>query len=155
MTSTHRFIAVAASAATLFLTLTAAPLRAVAQEHVQQAGEFTVLASTVSAADLPDAMRKKYAIRKGRGTGVLNVTVQRKSDGVQRNVAAKVDVQARNLLGVETEVKLREIVANDQVSYLGVYRFPPSEVLDFRVIARPQGAPQPITLEFRHTLGER
>ncbi|MGE1125620.1 DUF4426 domain-containing protein, partial [Pseudomonas zeae] len=88
-------------------------------------------------------------------TAVLNVTVQQRVDGTERNVPARLDVSARSLSGVQTTVEMREFVANDLVSYMGSYPFLPREVIDFRVTAYPQGTGEAITLSFRDRLGRR
>ena len=102
-------------------------------------------------------MLEEYGISSTGNTAVLNVTVQKQADGRPRNVPAQVQVQvqARNLLGVETSVDMRRVVANDHVSYLGVYSFLPRQVLDFEISAHPEGAAEPITLQFRDRLGQR
>lgn len=126
-----------------------------AQAHVETRGDYVLGASTVSAANLPDTVREQHGIPVDPNTAVLNVTVQRKADGVLRNVPARLDVRARNLYGVETGVDMREVVANDLVSYMGTYRFLPREVLDFQITAPPEAAQQAITLQFRDRLGRR
>ena len=153
MTFTTRSITTAAAtAAFAACVLTAAP-RAAAQAHVQESGEYVLRASTVSAENLPQAMREKYGISTDRNTAVLNITVQRKTGGAAHNVTARLEVSARNLAGLETSVDMREVVANDLVSYMGAYSFLPREVLDFRITAHPLENQQAITLEFRDRLG--
>lgn len=132
-----------------------ASLSAPAQPHVHESGDHLLRASTVSAETLPPAMRKQHAIPLDPHTAVLNVTVQRQVDGTRRNVPAAVEVHARNLLGVQTPVPMRETVANGMVSYLGVYRFQPRQALDFRIAARPAGSDERLVLEFRDRLGWR
>lgn len=151
--SFHSFTAAAATA--VLACLSAAASTAAAQAHVQTSGAYVIRASTVSADNLPSAMREEYGIPTARNTAVLNVTVQRKTDGAMRNVPARLDVQTRTLLGVESGVDMRTVVANDFVSYLGTYHFLPREVLDFRITAHPEGSQQAITLEFRDRLGHR
>jgi hypothetical protein len=144
-----------ATACLLLAGLCAVAPPASAQAHVQTQGDYVMRVSTVSAANLPSAMLQEYGISSSANTAVLNVTVQQQAVGGPRNVPAQVQVQARNLLGVETSVDMRNVVANDFVSYLGVYNFLPREVLDFYVSAHPEGAAQPITLQFRDRLGQR
>jgi len=144
-----------AAATTVLVCLAVAALPSKAQPIVETSGNYVLRASTVSAANLPDAMRKKHGIPTASNTAVLNVTVQYTSDGVLRNIPARLEVRARNLLGVETGVDMRGVVANDMVSYMGSYRFLPREVLDFQITAYPEGVQRPITLQFRDRLGRR
>jgi hypothetical protein len=124
----------------LALGLALAPFTAWAQ--VQSEGDYVLRASTVSAAELTNAMRTEHNIPDPPHTAVLNVTVQRKSNGALLNIPARLDVRIRNLLGVETAVDMRPVVANELISYLGVYFFLPREVLDIQVTAQPEGAQQ-------------
>ena len=129
------------------------PLLAWAQPHVKEDGDYILWASTVSAQALPEAMRNKYGIPPGPGKGMLNVTVQRKLGGEVRNVPARIDVPAHDLMGIPTSVDLQQVSAQAMVSYLGVYDFLPREVLDFRILAWPQGSDSSIELAFTDRLG--
>jgi hypothetical protein len=147
---------IARLAVTAVLALLAATLQvAFAQSHIEERGDHVLRASTVSASNLPDAMREEHSIPTDPNTAVLNVVVQRKADGATRNVPARIEVEARNTLGAPTPVEMREVVANGMVSYLGVYSFLPREVLDFRITAQPKGSDETVTLEFRDRLGRR
>ena len=154
-TTTFRTVITTAALASAVLGLAFAAPPAAAQVHTQESGDLVVRASTSSAANLPDKMRQEHGIPTDPNTAVLNVTVQRKSNGAMRNVPARLEVRARNLYGVETSVSMKETAINDFVSYMGTYSFLPREVLDFRVVAYPAGAAQPITLEFRDRLGRQ
>jgi hypothetical protein len=144
-----------AAAAALLAGLSLAAFTAAAQPHVQTEGDYVIRASTVSATVLPRAMREQYGIPSTSNTAVLNITVQRKSNGALSNVPAELEVRARNLLGLETPVQMQTVVANDLVSHVGTYQFLPHEVLDFDITARPEGAEQAISLQFRDRLGGR
>ena len=145
----------AAWAVALAVGLSAAGPPAAAQAHVKNSGEYRIRASTTSAANLPLAMRQKHDIPSDPGTAVLNVTVLRNDAGTFHNVAAKLDVDVHDLLGARSTVDMREVVGDQRISYLGVYRLLPRAVLDFRITAQPEGTERTITLEFRDRLGRR
>lgn len=130
-----------------------APLLAWAQPHVKQDRDYILRGSTVSAQALPEAMRNKYGIPSGPGKGVLNVTVQRKLGGEVRNVPARIDVKAHDLMGILTSVDLQQVSTQVMVSYLGIYDFLPREVLTFRILAWPEGSNSSIELTFTDRLG--
>jgi Domain of unknown function (DUF4426) len=131
-----------------------AALTALAQPAEVREDKYVLRASTVAAQNLPQAMRDRHGIPDDPRAAVLNITLQRSDAGAPRNVAADVSVQARNLYGVKTDVQLRRVEADGQVSYLGVYHFLPREVLDFEIVARPEGAPNRLRLEFRDRLSK-
>ncbi|CAM5784016.1 DUF4426 domain-containing protein [Rhizobacter fulvus] len=147
--------ATAAAALALAACLSATAPPAAAQSHVKNSGDYRLRASTTSAANLPPAVREEHGIPTDPNTAVLNVTVQHQEGGAMRNVAARLEVQVHNLLGARSPVAMREVTANDRVSYMGTYRLLPREVLDFRVTAHPEGARRAITLQFRDRLGRR
>lgn len=132
-----------------------AALTALAQPSEVRQDGYVLRASTVAARNLPPSMREAHGIPDDPRAAVLNVTVQQQTDaGAPRNVAADVRVQARNLYGVTTDVQLRRVEAAGRVSYLGIYRFLPREVLDFVVVAQPVGTPISLRLEFRDRLAK-
>ncbi|MEO7335533.1 MAG: DUF4426 domain-containing protein [Caldimonas sp.] len=128
--------------------------QAQAQVHTASSGDYTLRASTVAAGNLPEAMRRLHGISTDPRTAVINVTVELKGSTAKSNVAADLKVEARNLYGIKTEVAMREVAANGQLSYLGVYDFLPREVLDFTVVAQPNGARSELRLQFRDRLIE-
>ena len=155
-------IPAAATAVLWGLSVAATPSQA--QSHVEASGNYVLRASTASTArlsdvsdvsDVSDAMHEEHGIRTASYTAVLNVTVLHASGGVLRNMPARVQVSARNMLGAEAGVDMREVAADNMVSYLGTYRLLPREVLDFQITAYPEGAHQAITLQFRDRLGWR
>ena len=124
-----------------------------AQAHQKTVGDLTLRASTVSADSLPSSVLQRHEIARGAGKALLNMTVMQTSGGVQRNIAARVEVEARNAGGISTSVEVREVVENGMVTYLGVYDFLPREVIDFRVSARPLDSERSIRLQFRDRMG--
>lgn len=135
--------------------LALAPVLAWGQPHVKEDGAYLLRASTVSAQALPEEMRREHGIPLDPGKAVLNVTVQKKADGRTYNVPARLEVAAHNLMGVPTGVNVRSVTANGMVSYLGVYDFLPREVLNFRILAWPEGADSSIELTFTDRLGRQ
>lgn len=153
--NTRRWLFGGAAGMGAVLCFTLMPSRSPAQPHTEAAGGYVLRASTVSTQNLPPRVLEQHGIPTDPHTAVLNVVVQHSDGNRSRNVRADVVAHARNLYGVKTEVDMREVVENGFVSYQGVYKFLPREVLDFHVTARPEASGQTLSLTFRDRLGRR
>ena len=126
-----------------------ASLEVKAQAHEKRVGAYVLRSSTVASETFAEATARAHGIDPAPTRAVLNVTVLRDSGGVLKNVRADVRASAVDMLGRPRDIPLRPIVGNGMVSYLGSFDFLPREILDFRVVARPDDGGAPITLEFR------
>lgn len=75
---------------------------------------------------------KRYGIGQDPRNALVDVAVVR-TDGSE-TVPAAVKVTASNLAGQTSHVKMQAISEAGRVSYLGVYKFAPDEVVDFDVL---------------------
>lgn len=153
--STSRRLSRCAAGMGALLCIALMPSRSAAQPHTEAAGGYVLRASTVSTQNLPPRVLEQHGIPTDPHTAVLNVVVQHSEGNLSRHVRADVVAHARNLYGVKTDVDMREVMENGFVSYLGVYKFLPREVLDFHVTARPEASGQTLTLTFRDRLRRR
>lgn len=125
---------------------------ALAQPHQAVRDGYVLRASTVASTALDPGTARTHGIDPQPGRGVLNVVVSKK-EAPAGNVRAQLSAVARNLVGKEREIAMREATApNGMVSYVGAYDFAPREVLDFIIEARPEGARTDLKLEFRDRL---
>lgn len=110
-----------------------------------QAGEYRLIYSAVRSDAVPEAIARHHGLPAEAGSVLLNVTVQHRG----RNVAAMIDARAINLAEQMREIEMHETYANDLVSYIGIVNIANREVVDFQLEILPEGATDPITLEFR------
>jgi hypothetical protein len=116
-----------------------------AQLTSEQFGAYTVHYGAVASDALPDEVAQRHGLPANSEAVLLNVTVQQ--DGA--NVPARIEARAVNLAQQTRDIEMYETVANDLVSYLGVVEIAEREVLDFQVDVLPQGASEPLRIEFR------
>ena len=129
------------------------PALAFAQAHIQRHGGYTLRSSTVASTAIDPRTARKHGIEPAADRAVLNVLVQRGEGRRLRTVPAEVRASARNLAGMERDIRLREARAdNGDISYVGTYTHAAHEVLDLTVHARPTGSNQQLSLRYRQRL---
>lgn len=135
--------------------LTIAALSATAQVHEARRGDLLLRSSTVASERINPATASRHGIEPSPTRGVLNVVLMRGRNG--RTIAAEVSASSTNLAGVRQEIEMREVRANDRISYMGTYDFLPREVVDFEITARPllPEKSRPISLKYRDRMWAR
>ena len=120
-----------------------------AQAHEARSGSFVLRSSAVASQTFSASAAKAHGIKPAADRAVLNVLVERTDGGTRTNVPATVQASVTNLAGIRRNVEMRRVVGNGMVSYLGTFDFLPREVLDFRIVATPEGSAAPIELIYR------
>jgi hypothetical protein len=116
--------------------------------HVVIDKPYKLQASALRSGMLPAPAAERHGIDVAADRGVLNVVVLKEQDGKQVTVPAEVTAIAINLLRETEPIEMREVKENDHVSYIGSFGFQPLRNLRFVINALPQGAIEPIALEF-------
>ena len=111
--------------------------------------DYTLRASAVRSNLLPEATLREHGLAADDLAVLLNVTVMHEG----RNVPAEVQARAINLAQQVEEVEMHATRANDLVSYTGISNTAPTEVLRFEIEVLPEGASDPIHVEFQESFG--
>jgi hypothetical protein len=131
------------------IALCGAPLQAaLAQAHEAEAGVHTMRASVVPSSQLSSEAAREHDIAVADDLGVLNVVVLERKQGDERSVPAEISATRIDLVGRVETVEMREMRANDGVSYLGSFRAKDATVARYRIEALPAGVTQPLIVEF-------
>lgn len=121
-----------------------------AQAHVQESDRHRLQANIVAANTLPEISARAHGIDPDPDRAVLNVVVLRGPQGTGETVRAEVEASYTVLAGVERGIDMREVVANDRVSYIGTFPIPGERTeLTMHVVARPLDGGEPLELSFR------
>lgn len=115
--------------------------------YQSEIGDYTVIYSVVRSDTLPVEEASRHGLPADPNAVLVNVTVQRGGE----NVTAQMNAIVTNLAEQQREIEMRESVANDLVSYIGVVEIADREVLDFTIDILPEGTDAPFRLEFRET----
>lgn len=109
--------------------------------------------SAVSVDALPESILDRYGVDNEPAKGVLSCVVQQAdANGEVSNVRATVHVRIENLMGVATVPVVRELMEDDNVTYLASYDIPVDTQLQFNVTLSPQGSDLTIPLSFKSDL---
>ena len=126
------------------------------REEVERGGEVQ-RSSSVASDSISTESARLYGINCSPDRAVINVVLLTDQPGMQKTLPALVSVSTRSLSGDNTAIEMREVRANDRVSYMGSYVFSPREVFDFEVTAQPTVTPsqEPLTLRYRERMWAR
>lgn len=130
------------------LALALFPYKAAA-EQFERFGDYVVHYNTINTSFLSAQVAREYGIKRSGYRAMLNIAVQRGTDGEPTPVRADMTVLATNLTGQLREVDMRAVEDGEAVYYIGELGIEDGEVLDFEVRIRPEGHPQTLTLRFR------
>lgn len=121
------------------LALAACAASSQAQVHETRQGDHLLRSSTVASDLLDPVTAQQNGIEPVVSRAVLNVLVLKRSGAADIPVRATVTASMQDLAGMRSDIRLREVTDNGQVSYLGTYDFLPREVIDFEITALPEG----------------
>lgn len=143
---TNRIVRALAAAVTVLFLLPAG----VRAEQFKDFGEYIVHYNTINTSFLSARVAREYGIQRSDRRAMLNLTVQKKTaDNQTKAVRAQVDGTATNLTGQLRQLNLRAVEDGEAVYYIGEFGIENEEVLNFHIDLKPEGAAQPLSLEFR------
>lgn len=91
-----------------------------------------------------------YGIRRSKERAMLNVSIIRGEQGKMGTaVAARVTAVARNLIGQEQDIPMREIREGDAIYYIGDFAVSHKEKLTFFLQVIPEGEQQPLQAQLQ------
>lgn len=124
-----------------------------AQSHEASQGGYVVRSTLVDSTSLPAESLQQQGIDAAPDRAILNVVVLKDGSGAVRpTVRARVEATVRGLTGTPRSIPMREVVANDRLSYLGLVQHAPSEVLMLQIQATPAGSAQTIDLSYQEQM---
>lgn len=116
---------------------------------------FTIRANVSPTEQLPEAMARQYGIEAGPSLYLVNVVVlEHRPEGQPVPVPVNLSAHYESPAGQVTDIDMREIEANDRVSYVGTLDTSAQRVFQFVIEAQPDGADQPLKMDFEVQLPE-
>lgn len=124
-------------AAAAFALVAAQPAGA---DNSTAVGGYVIHHNAITTDNLSQQVANAYNIRRSRERAMLNVSVIRGEPGkVGQPVAAQVKATARNLIGQQREIAMREIREGTAIYYIGDFPVAHKEKLDFFLEVTPAG----------------
>ena len=132
----------------LALLLPAMPLAAA--DNLLESGDIVIHYNALPTTRLSPEVARGYGITRSANRALLNVSVQqRREDRSTSAVNALVNAAATNPNGQRQELRPRRVQDGDAIYYLAEARITPKDVLLFELAVTPDGAAQPIRVQFQ------
>jgi len=114
-------------------------------------GEYIVYYNAFTADTLPPEMATAYGIVRSKYKGVLNLSIQKKSNPGQlpQPVNAEVKINAVNLAGQLKELTSRRVSEGTAIYYISEFRVSNKERITFNIILKPKAENKPLELSFK------
>jgi hypothetical protein len=119
-------------------------------ENSTAAGAYVIHHNALTTDNLSPEVASAYDIRRSKERAMLNVSVIRGEPGkLGQPVAAKVKATARNIIGQQRDISMREIREGSAIYYIGDFPVVHKEKLDFFLEVTPAGETQPVKARLR------
>jgi len=114
-------------------------------------GEYIVYYNAFTADTLPPEMATAYGIVRSKYKGVLNLSIQKKSNPGQlpQAVNAEVKINAVNLAGQLKELTSRRVTEGVAIYYISEFRVSNKERVTFNITLKPKAETKPLELSFK------
>ena len=109
-------------------------------ENSTQTNGYTIHHNALTTDTLSPQVASAYGIQRSRNRGMVNISVIRDEPGTTGTpVSAEVELVARNLLGQERDIPLREVREETAIYYIADFPVSNREQLVFKIEALPEG----------------
>jgi hypothetical protein len=134
----------------LFFGILCVTSLSVRAENSTAVGGYVIHHNAFTTDTLSPQVASNYGIRRSKERAMLNISVIRGEQGkLGKAVAAKVNATARNLIGQQREIPLREIREGNAIYYIGDFPVAHKEKLDFFLQVTPEGEHQPLKAQLQ------
>ena len=113
-------------------------------------GEYTVHVNVLTTDQLPADVARSYNITRSKSRAMLNVVLTKNIEGVDKPVTADVSTVTRNLANQIKDMKIREIIEQEAIYYIGDVQVDNEEILIFNIDVTPEDKTKPFLLAYRH-----
>jgi len=119
-------------------------------ENSTKAGGYTIHHNALTTDTLSPKVANAYGIQRSKNRGMVNISVIKDNPGTTGTpVTADVKLAARNLLGQERDLPLREIREETAVYYITDFPVGHREQLVFKIEVLPAGSGYPLAARFQ------
>lgn len=145
----RRFLATSAS-----IFFAAAGVLSSTRSHAESEktfGNYVVHYSAISTTQLQPAIAKQYGIERSSNKGLLNISVEQKSE-TSHTIVADITADAGDLTGHNKPIRMRETSENGDIDYLGEFDIDSAGTYVFTVKVSPAGQAKPFVVKFTQDL---
>jgi hypothetical protein len=125
------------------------PLSLIA-ENSTTIGAYSIHHNAITTDILTPEVASTYQIQRSKNRAMINIAILKQdAEGTQHPVAARVTLQARNLVGHIRDLNLREIREGKAIYYIADFPVADREHLQFTTSVIPTGESYPIKANFQ------
>ncbi len=117
-------------------------------EHAKAFGDYTVHVNALTTDQLPADVARSYRISRSKSRIMLNVVITQKQNGTDEPITGTVTSVTRNLASQLKNIKMREIVEDAAIYYIGELSVTNAETLIFDIDVTPKGLSSPYLLSY-------
>jgi len=126
------------------------PFSASAENSTKIPG-YTIHHNALTTDMLSPAVAQSYGIRRSKGRAMLNISIIQDVPGTTgKAVTAEVKAVARNLIGQNRDIPLREIREGNAIYYIGDFQVGHREHLTFLLDVTPAGESRAFQAKLEH-----
>ncbi|MBU2709521.1 DUF4426 domain-containing protein [Zooshikella harenae] len=111
-------------------------------------GDYTVHYSAFPSTFLKPEIAKRYNIPRSGASGVINISVQHKTNTGSEAVSAKVSGSTVNLLQQKNTLAFNEVKEQKAIYYLATFPYTNEEILHFNISVTASENSSPISIKF-------
>jgi hypothetical protein len=118
-------------------------------EQVEEFDDYRIHYNAFVSNLLSPEVARAHDLKRSRYHAVVNITVQKKKNGIYESVTADVSGTATNLYGKQQKLGMKQVTERDAVYYLGQMPFSNEETLTFDILVIPEGEKVARNISFR------
>ena len=118
-------------------------------EHEKGFGDYIIHVNALTTDQLPADVARNYKITRSKSQAMLNVVITKNTDGVEKPTTGIVTTVTRNLANQLKDMKLREIIEQEAIYYIGEVSVDNEETLVFYIDVTPANESRPFSLTYR------
>ncbi|HOP22290.1 MAG TPA: DUF4426 domain-containing protein [Gammaproteobacteria bacterium] len=113
--------------------------------------DYQVFYNAFPSTFLTPEVAKNYQIERSANRGLFNISIRKKNNDTSKPAKAKLIVSAKNLLGQEKLVDVKEIIeAGEAIYYIGSFSVSEEEVIHFNIDVIPENSQTSLNVKFTH-----
>ena len=113
--------------------------------------DYQVFYNAFPSTFLTPEVAKNYQIERSANRGLFNISIRKKNNDTSKPAKAKLIVSAKNLIGQEKSVDVKEIIeAGEAIYYIGSFSVSEEEVIHFNIDVIPENSQTSLNVKFTH-----
>jgi hypothetical protein len=118
-------------------------------ENSKEFGDYVIHVNALTTDQLPADVARNYKIVRSKNRAMLNVVISKKTNGAEKPVTGSVNTVTRNLANQLKDMKMREIIEQDAIYYIGDITVDNEETIVFDINVTPVNETKPFSMTYK------